>query len=124
MGLHSFLALSIDTIRFHVRRIYERLHVHSRSAAVQGAARRMDSLGTPPHIQKPFPSNPLAVVTSPVEVRVNGRTAEVLGAVGLPGTVDGYQVNFRVPAGTLKGSATLQLSVGMATDTSVKVMVQ
>jgi len=28
------LDLSIDTVRFHVRRIYERLHVHSRSEAV------------------------------------------------------------------------------------------
>jgi uncharacterized protein (TIGR03437 family) len=55
---------------------------------------------------------------------VNGKSAEVLGSVGLPGTVDGYQVNFRVPADTLKGSAALQLSVGMAADTSVKVLVQ
>jgi DNA-binding NarL/FixJ family response regulator len=28
------LGLSVDTVRFHVRRIYERLHVHSRSEAV------------------------------------------------------------------------------------------
>ena len=28
------LDLSVDTVRFHVRRIYERLHVHSRSEAV------------------------------------------------------------------------------------------
>jgi DNA-binding NarL/FixJ family response regulator len=28
------LGLSVDTIRFHVRKIYERLHVHSRSEAV------------------------------------------------------------------------------------------
>ena len=28
------LGLSLDTVRFHVRRIYERLHVHSRSEAV------------------------------------------------------------------------------------------
>jgi len=34
------LAVSIDTIRFHVRRIYERLHVHSRSEAVSKAIRR------------------------------------------------------------------------------------
>ena len=47
---------------------------------------------------QPFPPNPLAVVTSPVEVRVNGISAEVLGAVGFPNAVDGYQVNFRVPA--------------------------
>jgi hypothetical protein len=73
---------------------------------------------------KPFPSSPLSVVTSAVEVRVNGKPAEVLGAVGLPGAVNGYQVNFRVPEDSLKGLAALQLSVGMAADTSVKVMVQ
>ena len=33
------LAVSIDTIRFHVRRIYERLHVHSKSEAVIKALR-------------------------------------------------------------------------------------
>ena len=58
------------------------------------------------------------------EVRVNGKPAEVLSAVGLPGTVGGYQVNFRLPADTVTGSATLQLSAGMAVDTSVKLIVQ
>ena len=33
------LAVSIDTIRFHVRRIYERLHVHTKSEAVIKALR-------------------------------------------------------------------------------------
>ena len=33
------LAISIDTVRFYVRRIYDRLHVHSRSAAVSKAMR-------------------------------------------------------------------------------------
>jgi len=28
------LGLSVDTVRFHVRRIYDRLHDHSRSEAV------------------------------------------------------------------------------------------
>ena len=73
---------------------------------------------------KPFPSSPLAVVTSPVEVRVNGKPAEVLGAEGFPGAVDGYQVNFRLPADTLKGLASLQVSTGMVADTAVKVMVK
>jgi hypothetical protein len=43
---------------------------------------------------QPFPSVPLATVNSPVEVTVNGKAAEVLSAVGLPGAVDGYQLNF------------------------------
>ena len=53
---------------------------------------------------QPFPSSPLASVNSPVEVTVNGKPAEVLSAVGYPGAVDGYQVNFRVPPDTAKGS--------------------
>ena len=36
----SELDLSIDTIRFHVRRCYEKLHVHSKSEAVAVALRR------------------------------------------------------------------------------------
>jgi len=71
---------------------------------------------------KPFPSSPLANVTLPVEVRANGTLAEVLAAVGVPGAVDGYQVNFRLLANTLKGLASLQVSAGMVADTSVKVM--
>ena len=73
---------------------------------------------------KPFPLSPLAAVTSPVEVRANGKPAEVLGAVGFPGAVDGYQVNFRLPAETPKGLASLQVSTGMVADTSVKLMVK
>ena len=73
---------------------------------------------------QPFPTNPPAVVASSVEVRVNGKPAELLGAVGLPGAVDGYQVNFRVPADTGKGMATIQVSVGMVIDTSASIMVQ
>jgi uncharacterized protein (TIGR03437 family) len=46
---------------------------------------------------QPFPSSPAAAVNSPVDVTVNGKSAEVLAAVGYPGAVDGYQVNFRVP---------------------------
>src|SRR5262249_27755839 len=71
-----------------------------------------------------FPSSPPAVGPAPAEVRVNGKPAEVLGAVGLPGTVGGYQVNFRLPVDALTGSVALQLSVGMAVDTSVKLFVQ
>jgi uncharacterized protein (TIGR03437 family) len=43
---------------------------------------------------EPFPSSSLAVVNSPVTVKVNGKPVEVLSANGLPGAVDKYQVNF------------------------------
>ena len=59
---------------------------------------------------QPFPSNPLAIVNSPVEVTVNGKAAGVLAAVGFPGAVDGYQVNFRVPPDTANGPASIQVS--------------
>ncbi len=71
-----------------------------------------------------FPSSPLAAVDSLVEVRVNGRSAIVLAAVGFPGAVDGYQVNFRVPAGTVKGSATIELSAAGVAGTPVNIVVQ
>ena len=60
-----------------------------------------------------FPATPASVVNSPIQVTINGIVAEVLGAVGYPGSVDGYQVNFRVPAGTAKGTATIQLQRGL-----------
>jgi uncharacterized protein (TIGR03437 family) len=51
------------------------------------------------------PSNPQAAVNSPVAVTVDGKLAEVLAAVGYPGAVDGYQVNFRIPDETTPGQA-------------------
>ena len=54
---------------------------------------------------QPFPSNPLAGINSPVGVTVSGVPAEVLAAVGYPGSVEGYQVNFRVPSEAAKGPA-------------------
>lgn len=73
---------------------------------------------------QPFPASPLAIVNSPVEVTVNGQTAEVLAAVGLPGAVDGYQVNFRLPAGIQKGAATIQVTSGWMVGTPVTIQVQ
>jgi hypothetical protein len=71
-----------------------------------------------------FPTTPLATVNSPVDVTVNGEPAEVLGAVGYPGAVDGYQVNFRVPPDTAKGVATIQVSAAWIVSTAVNIPVQ
>ena len=57
---------------------------------------------------QPFPANPPAVVNAPVEVRVNGKPAELIGAVGFPGAVDGYQVNFRVPTDAVTSEKSLE----------------
>ena len=73
---------------------------------------------------QPFPSSPLAAVNSPVEVIVNGKAAEVLSAVGFPGAVDGYQVNFRMPPGTAKGPASIQVSAAWISGPAVNIPVQ
>ena len=73
---------------------------------------------------QPFPSSPLAVVNSPVEVKVNGSSAEVLGAVGYPGSLDGYQVNFRVPQDAAKGVATIQVSAAWIAGPAVQIALQ
>ncbi len=73
---------------------------------------------------QPFPSNPLAAVTSPVAVTVNGKPAEVLSAVGFPGAVDGYQLNFRVPPDTPRGTATIQLSAAWIAGSEIRIVIQ
>ena len=73
---------------------------------------------------QPFPSTPPATVNSPIEVRVSDNPAEVLGAVGFPGAADGYQVNFRMPQGIPKGTATIQVSAAWVAGTPVTVAVQ
>src|SRR5207249_9351832 len=73
---------------------------------------------------QPFPSSPLALVNSPVQVTVNGNNAQVIGAVGYPGAVDGYQVNFRVPSGTSKGTASIQMTAAWVSSAPVTIAVQ
>jgi hypothetical protein len=72
----------------------------------------------------PFPSNPTAAVNSPVTVTVNGKAADVLAAVGYPGSADGYQVNFRVPPDAAIGPATIQVSAAWVASKAVSIAVQ
>jgi hypothetical protein len=72
----------------------------------------------------PFPSNPYAAVNSPVTVTVNGKPANVLAAVGYPGSAEGYQVNFRMPPDAAKGSAAIQVSAAWIAGASVSIAVQ
>jgi len=72
----------------------------------------------------PFPSGPLANVNSPVNITVNGETAEVLAAVGYPGSFDGYQVNFRVPSDAPKGVVTVQISAAWIPGPAVILNIQ
>ncbi len=72
----------------------------------------------------PFPASPLQPVNSPVEVTVNGGPSEVIYAVGLPGAVDSYQVNFRVPPDTAPGTATVQVSAAFVAGPEVRIAIQ
>jgi hypothetical protein len=73
---------------------------------------------------QPFPGEPAQVVNSPVDVIINGKSAEVLGAVGYPGTVNGYQVNFRMPPDVTSGTASIQISTAWIVGPAVSIAVQ
>jgi uncharacterized protein (TIGR03437 family) len=72
----------------------------------------------------PFPPKPLVAVNSPIGVTVNGKAAEIVGAVGYPGSVDGYQVNFRLPPDTTKGNVTIELSAAWIAGAPATIAVQ
>jgi hypothetical protein len=78
----------------------------------------------PFELGKPFPASPLAVVNSPVDVLVNGMAADVLAAVGYPGSTDAYQVNFRVPAGVSRGTASIEVIVAWIPGTPISIPIQ
>ncbi len=79
---------------------------------------------TPLQPGDPFPSNPLAVVNSPVEVTVNGAQAAVQYAGGYPGTTDSYQVNFVVPPAMASGPATLKITAAWITGPGITINIQ
>jgi len=73
---------------------------------------------------RPFPLGSAPVVTSPVVVRVNGQAVQASYAGGYPGSIDGYQVNFQLPAGTASGTGTLSLVSGYIGGGQVSIAVQ
>ena len=73
---------------------------------------------------QPFTATPVQIVNSPVEVTVNGQRAEVLSAVGVPGTVDTYRIDLRLPSGLGLGLATLQVTAGFIPGPEFQIPVQ
>jgi len=71
----------------------------------------------------PFPSSPLQVVNSPVQITFSGTPAEVINQEGWPGEHDLYRVEFRVPE-TSGSTAEIQLTVAWIPTATVKVPVQ
>ena len=73
---------------------------------------------------EPFPSDPLAVVNSPIDVTVNGGATQVINAVGWPGTTDNYRLDFPIPAGTLAGDARVQIAAAWIAGPEVRIAVR
>jgi len=73
---------------------------------------------------KLFPRELLLDVNSPVDVVINGQAAEVINKIGWPGFENVYRVDFRVPAGTAAGMATVQLSAAWIPGSPVNIQVQ
>lgn len=71
-----------------------------------------------------FPGPPFAVVTSPVEVLVNGKPSPAINQIGLPGTSDIYHVAFRVPDDTTAGIARVQISSAWVKGSAVAIPVR
>lgn len=71
-----------------------------------------------------FPVDTPQVVNSPVEAVVNGRPAEVLNKVGLPGAIDVYRAEIRVPNDTEPGVATLQMTAAFIAAPAVRFSVR
>jgi len=58
---------------------------------------------------EPFPSEPAAVINSPIDATVNGKPAEIVNKLGWPGSLDTYRVDVRLPDG-IAGPAAIQLT--------------
>jgi uncharacterized protein (TIGR03437 family) len=72
---------------------------------------------------KPFPTTGVQVVNSPIQVMVNGTAVPATYAGGYPGTVNGYQINFKLPDDTVSGLASLSLNVAWINGSEAKVPV-
>lgn len=71
-----------------------------------------------------WPANPLQQINSPVNVTVNGQSADIINAIGWPGLVRKYRVDFRVPYGTASGLAAVQLSAAWIQGPAVNIPMQ
>ena len=70
------------------------------------------------------PASPASETLTAVTLTLAGRPCEVQFAGLAPGLVGVYQVNFRVPANTPRGSQDIVLAIGTSNSPAVKVTVQ
>jgi uncharacterized protein (TIGR03437 family) len=67
---------------------------------------------------------PWDIVNSPIDIAINGVTAEVVNQIGWPGSTDTYRVDFRVPPGIASGSAKLQLTAAWIPAQEVRIEIR
>jgi hypothetical protein len=72
-------------------------------------------------LTQPFPVQPDSKVNSPLAMTVNGMNADILHAVGVPGTVGAYHVTFKMPAGVPPGLVPLQLTAAWIASPPVSI---
>jgi hypothetical protein len=63
-------------------------------------------------LTQPFPATPPSVVNAPITVTAAGKAALNVSAAGVPGAVDGYRVDFKMPAGAGAGALPVLLTAG------------
>ena len=73
---------------------------------------------------QPFPTDAAPQVNSPVDLTVNGQSAEVLNKIGWPGQMDTYRLDFRVPDGATAGMAAIQLTAAWIAGSSLNIPIQ
>lgn len=73
---------------------------------------------------QPFPADANLPVNSPLGVKVNGQETDVVSAVGWPGLVDTYRVDFRVPSGMAAGTTSVELSAAWIAGATLRIPVQ
>src|SRR5205823_3306038 len=73
---------------------------------------------------QPFPSDVIQIVNSPLSVSVNGKAAQVINAIGWPGLMNTYRVDFQVPEGIQSGAAAIQLTAAWIAGSPVNIPIQ
>jgi len=73
---------------------------------------------------QPFPAGDLLEVNSPVDITVNGKSADVVNKIGWPAMTNVYRVDFVVPAGTAPGLASVVPTVAWINGLEVRIPVR
>jgi len=73
---------------------------------------------------QPFAKDPLLPVAQRIEVRVNGRMADVVTKIGWPDLVNTYRVDFRVPPETRRGKARVEMSAAGVKGQAIEIPVR